>query len=205
MIIYTIIISLALIVVSLLSYFVGFPLYDLTLIDFIKYTGLSILSVVLIDGLLALIIHHLPSKWFNYQFKRFHIFKFERRFYDKIKIKKWKDHIPELGGLADFRKNKVSDPTNNEYVEKFLTECCYGEVIHFMSIFLGFLVILYWPRGWYIIGLHVGIANGIINLLSFMILRYNRPKLMVLHERNRRNQLRNKRKEEDLQSHQNSL
>ncbi len=191
MLIYAIIFIITFVVIALLNIFIGVPNLGLTILPIIKYTGLSILVVVLIDAFLALIIHKLPAKWFNHRFKRFHIFKFERKFYEKIKIKKWKDLIPELGGLADFRKNKIADPTNNEYIEKFLTECCYGEVIHLTSMFLGFLIIFVAPlKYFYLFGIPVAIANLIINGLSFMILRYNRPKLAVLYERNLRNMLR---------------
>lgn len=76
----------------------------------------------------------------------FIFYKWERKFYEKIKIKKWKDHIPELGWLANFRKNKVIEPNNNIYVEKFLVECCYGETIHFLSLCLGFLILLIYPK-----------------------------------------------------------
>lgn len=186
MLIYTIIIGLTLIVMVCLNAFVGIPLYEYDGWYCTKIILLSIASVIAIDGLCAFIIHKLPSKLFNHRFKIFHIFKFERRFYELIRIKKWKDLIPELGGLADFRKNKLAEPTNNEYVEKFLTECCYGEVIHFNSIILGFLIIFFDLRHCLFFGIPVAIANAIINFLSYMILRYNRPKLNVLYERNRR-------------------
>ena len=133
---------------------------------------------------LAFVIHKLPLRWFDHRKKCFHIFKWERKFYEKIKIKKWKDHIPELGTLANFRKNKVLEPNNNIYVQKFLTECCYGEMIHFLSIIFGILIIFIAPKYFLLLGFPVVVANALINYLSFAILRYTRPKLLQLYKRN---------------------
>ena len=62
-------------------------------------------------------------------------------------------------------------------------ECLYGETIHFLSIILGFLILLINPKCCLYFGLPIAIANGIIPYLSFAILRYNRPKLTILYNR----------------------
>lgn len=186
MLIYLLIIGIDVIIMLLCSYFFGSPMYGYSMGYAIGFICLNILVVFLIDAFLAFIVNQLPSKWFNYKYKRFHIFKWERSFYEKIQIKKWKDKVPELGWLANFRKNKVAKPNDNEYIEKFLEECCYGEIVHITSIFLGFLIILIKPELFLYFGLPVGIGNAIIHYLSYAILRYTRPKLMVLHKRNQR-------------------
>ena len=186
MIIYSIIIGTTILFIILLNLFIAIPLYGYDIVFVFKAIGLNILIVFLIDDLIALIIHKLPKKWFHYEKNFFYIYKWERKFYEKIKIKKWKDHIPELGWLANFRKNKVIEPNNNIYVEKFLVECCYGETIHFLSLCLGFLILLIYPKYVLFFGLPVAIANGFIHYLSFAILRYTRPRLKLLYERNQR-------------------
>ena len=39
------------------------------------------------------------------------------KIYNKLKVKKWKDKIPEIGHFTGFRKNKISDPKNPEYIK----------------------------------------------------------------------------------------
>ena len=184
MIIYFIIISITLVYIALLNGLIGINLYTYDWFFVIKITLLNILVIFLIDAFLAFVIHKLPLRWFDHRKKCFHIFKWERKFYEKIKIKKWKDHIPELGTLANFRKNKVLEPNNNIYVQKFLTECCYGEMIHFLSIIFGILIIFIAPKYFLLLGFPVVVANALINYLSFAILRYTRPKLLQLCKRN---------------------
>ncbi len=179
MIIYSVIISITLINVYLLNLLRGCT----DILYILKWTSIDILVVFIIDAIIAFVIRRLPEKWFDYKYKAFKIFKWERKFYEAIKIKKWKDKIPELGQLTNFKKNKVREPKNSEYLLRYLMECVYGETIHFLSIILGFLILLINPKCCLYFGLPIAIANGIISYLSFAILRYNRPKLTILYNR----------------------
>ena len=179
MIIYSVIISITLIIVYLLNLLRGCT----DILYILKWTSIDILVVFMIDAIIAFVIRRLPEKWFDYKYKAFKIFKWERKFYEAIKIKKWKDKIPELGQLTNFKKNKVREPKNSEYLLRYLMECVYGETIHFLSIILGFLILLINPMCCLYFGLPIAIANGIISYLSFAILRYNRPKLTILYNR----------------------
>lgn len=162
----------------------------------------TVLSLI-IDGLVAFIIRRLPSKYFIGEQKIFNVSKKELRFYDKIGIKKWKEKVPELGGFTSFHKNKISDPHNNEYLERFILEACYGIVIHFVSFFTSFLIILLDYKMFigksYIgltIGLPVALINAVLIVLPTFILRYNLPRLKTLHKLN----LRNRKKESSYES-----
>lgn len=179
MIIYSVIISITLIIVYLLNLLRGCT----DILYILKWTSIDILVVFIIDAIIAFVIRRLPEKWFVYKYKVFKIFKWERKFYEAIKIKKWKDKIPELGQLTNFKKNKVREPKNSEYLLRYLMECVYGETTHFLSIILGFLILLINPKCCLYFGLPIAIANGIISYLSFAILRYNRPKLTILYNR----------------------
>ena len=154
----------------------------------------TILSVI-VDGIVALVIRRLPNKYFKGDNKFFDVSKKELRFYDKIGIKKWKDKVPELGGFTSFHKNKISDPHNNEYLNRFILEANYGIVIHFVSIFTSFLIIFLdyqmfvdfsKPIG-LTIGLPVAIVNAILIGLPTCILRYNLPRLKIIKKLNDRN------------------
>lgn len=157
-------------------------------------TVIFTLAAVLIDGLVAFIIRRLPSKWFSGEQKIFNVSKKELGFYDKIHIKKWKDLVPELGMFTSFSKNKISDPHNSEYLNRFILEACYGSVIHFVSFFTSFLIIFIdfnmfvdfsAPIG-LTIGLPVALVNAVLILLPTFILRYNIPRLKILKKLNDR-------------------
>lgn len=151
---------------------------------------LATIAVILIDGIVAIIIRRLPEKWFNYQNKRFDVSKKETHFYECIGIKKWKDLIPELGGFTDFHKNHVKEPNNPEYIERFLLEINYGYVLHLLGAPFGFLIMLldykmYMGQGITIgltIGIPVAVVNAILCLLPAFVLRYNYPRLQVMHK-----------------------
>lgn len=154
---------------------------------------INVAAVIAVDGLFAFIIRRLPAKWFNHKKKIFIVSPREKRFYEKIKIRKWKDYVPELGQFTNFSKNQIAEPKNNVYLDKYFLEACYGEVIHFASIFLGFIIIFFYPlQYWLCFGFPIAIANALMNIPSFCILRYNSTKLRVLYESNERRERREK-------------
>ena len=116
---------------------------------------------------------------------------FERRFYVKIGIRRWKDKIPETGGLlVGFSKSAVADRHDNTYLLKFLKETCYAELMHIVSIPCGFLVLLLtlaWDSiphfiAWF--GLPVAIVNAVLQLLPIFVQRYVRPFLLSAYRYN---------------------
>lgn len=146
------------------------------------YSWLAIILVVLVDGLTATGCRLLPKKCANYEKKFFSVSKKEKSFYEKLKIRKWKDLVPEIGQFTGFRKNKLENPQSVEYVERFLMEACYGEIGHFTSFFTGFLILLLFPlfSGWLYFAIPVAVINLLMNMPSYFILRYNFYKLQIL-------------------------
>lgn len=141
------------------------------------------------DGLFALIVNRLPDKWFSMNKKCFQVAKREQRVYEKLGIRKWKDRVWELGGLGGFRKNKLLKPNSPEYIEKFIVESNKGIVTHIIGCFAGFLAIFILPFKFILpICIPVALTNLFLNILPVMILRYNVPKLTLLHKRLERNQ-----------------
>ena len=145
-------------------------------------TALAILAVVLVDGAVATVSRLLPKSCANHESKIYVVTKEEKKFYEKIKIRQWKDKIPEMGHFTGFRKNKLVDPKSLEYVERFLLESCYGELGHFFSCFLGFVILLFYPvtEIWLAVSIPVAVINIFMNLPSLFILRYNSYKLRIL-------------------------
>lgn len=160
----------------------------------------AVIASFIIDGLVAFIGRRLPKKWMDPNKKIFHTSDKEMKFYEKIGVRKWKDKVPELGGFTSFHKNKLSDPWNNEYVERYMLEACYGVIIHLFSPFFGFLIVLLdykmytgWSWMWLTIMIPVAIVNAVLIVAPAFILKYNLPKLKMLWDIN----MKNKKKREE--------
>lgn len=139
------------------------------------------ISVVILDGIQAFIIRKLPSKWFDDSNKFYDASKKERKFYEFLGIKFWKDYVMELGGFTDFHKDKVSNPNDPKYLKRFILECNYGSMIHLITAFTGYLIIFVTPlKIWYMFALPVAFVNMVLNLMPMFILRYNVPRLKSL-------------------------
>lgn len=158
------------------------------------FTALAIVVVILLDGLTATVCRLLPKKWANHEKKFYRVSAKEKKFYEKLGIRKWKDKIPEIGHFTGFRKNKIADPKSVEYLDRFLLEICYGELGHFISLFAGALTVLFFPLThlWWAISIPVVFVNALMNLPSLFILRYNSYKLRFLRESNLKKQARAK-------------
>ena len=157
---------------------------------------INVVAVIAVDGLFAFLIHRLPEKWFGHERRFFQVSAKEKKFYEKLKIRKWKDKVPELGQFTNFHKNKVAEPRNNVYLERYMLEAAYGEVIHLAGCFLGFVIIFFYPlKYWLCFGFPVAVINLIMNILPYFILRYNFYKMKVLYRSNERKQRRAAEKE----------
>ena len=157
---------------------------------------INVVAVIAVDGLFAFLIRRLPEKWFGHERRFFHVSAKEKKFYEKLKIRKWKDKVPELGQFTNFHKNKVAEPRNNVYLERYMLEAAYGEVIHLAGCFLGFVIIFFYPlKYWLCFGFPVAVINLIMNILPYFILRYNFYKMKVLYRSNERKQRRAAEKE----------
>ncbi len=153
------------------------------------YSAFYTVSIIILDAIFSTVVRWLlPEKWFKYPCKKFMAGKKELRFYDKLFIKKWKDKIAELGSFTGFHKDKVVDPKNNEYIERFILEANYGVACHIACVILGFLILLIPPfKCCFTVALPVALVNAFLNYLPIMALRYNLPRLYTLHKFNMRN------------------
>lgn len=157
----------------------------------------TMLIVFLIDTVVALIVRYLlPKRWMDGRLRFWHVRKIERRIYVRLGIRHWKDKIPETGGmLVGFSKKHVAEPKSLEYLLKFLSETCYAECMHFISIFAGFAVIplsfsalLPFPQHLLYFGLPVAIINAILQILPILVQRYVRPFLLHAYDHYRTKQ-----------------
>lgn len=189
MIFYLIVIFVTLVATCLLNIFFNHT-YDQWWIYLIATFAFALLAF-LMDALVAIIIRKMPEKYFQKDKGIFHSSEKEIKFYMAIKVNKWKDYIPELGGFTNFHKDKVLNPFDNEYIARFILEARYGIAIHIYSVPASFLILLAdWKM--YIgqsnlfltIGLPIAFVNAILILLPAFILKFNMPRLLRIYENN---------------------
>ncbi len=147
-------------------------------------TLISIALAYLIDLIVSAIVMLLPKNFFNPKNKVFKVFSWERKFYEKIKIRAWKGLIPIGKGPLGLglRKDILIDKNNINYLNRFLIESCRAETMHFYSVFLGFLILLL-GKNYLSITIPVAFVNAFLQLLPFMVQRYLRPKLLIALKR----------------------
>lgn len=198
---YFLIIGVVSILLSVLNGLWIAPIYGFHPWTAVGLTLITAIVAVALNALFALVIRHcLPEKFFVRKETKLNRFLFgvkkrEKDFYETIKIRKWKDKIPEVGEqTTGFSKNKIVRPSDNGYLNTYFTEVHYGETIHFLCVLLGigfpFLAYLYRALfsapmifAW-TIGLPVALLDIALNLPSLFILRYNSYKLEVLFKAN---------------------
>lgn len=156
---------------------------------YVLYTIILTIIVIIVDGIVAFIIRKMPNKWFDYHKKVFATSEREKKFLKAIKVKKWKEKVPELGMFTSFRKNKISEPNNPEYLSRYILEACYGIIIHYASVPFSFVIMLcdykmYSGQSimYLTIALPVALVNAVLILLPAFVLKYNLPKLIRLFE-----------------------
>lgn len=137
----------------------------------------------MLDSLAAILCRLIPRKKINVESKLIRPFSFERKLYEALGVRYFKDRIPELGGaFTGFTKNEITgdDP---EYYAQFIRETVLGEITHVICILFGiavpFILNAYvlnfaWP---------LFLLNFYFNILPVMVQRYNRPKLYNIYKR----------------------
>ena len=140
-----------------------------------------------LDGLIAIIINNMPDAWFGVENRLYFVSKRERELYKKLKVRRWKDKVWELGGLGGFSKKQLKEPDDPEYIEKFIIECNKGVLTHRLSYPIGFLAMFTLPNACALtIALPVAIVNLFLNILPTLALRYNTPMLISILKRLKR-------------------
>ena len=183
MTLYLSVIGFAMLIISLFNIIFGVAPWYSVIISVIWCTALQFA----LDGTIAIIINKMPDKWFGLDKKLYRVTKKETSIYKKLRIRKWKDKVWELGGLGGFSKKKLADPINPRYIEKFIIECNKGVMTHKLSYPIGFLAMLTLPGICaFTIALPVALVNLFLNILPTMILRYNTPMLISALKRLKR-------------------
>lgn len=114
---------------------------------------------------------------------KIHNWEVENSFYTKkLKIKKWKDKLPQYIAKNGFSKKQLKNISEMEptYIQKFISETCRGEWDHLMCC-------AYVPVSFWINPLPYAILFSCIvvfcNLPFIAIQRYNRLRLLRLYKK----------------------
>lgn len=180
---YLTVIGLAMLVIAAVNMVLGTASWYYIVIAVIVCTALQFA----LDGLIAIIINKLPDKLFGVENPLYNVSEREKELYKKLKVRKWKDKVWELGGLGGFSKKSLLEPGSPEYIEKFIIECNKGVLTHRLSYPMGFLVMVLFPNVCaFTVAMPVAAVNLFLNILPTLALRYNTPKLKLMLKRLKR-------------------
>jgi glycosyl-4,4'-diaponeurosporenoate acyltransferase len=123
------------------------------------------------------VAHRLPERWLDRDRWLFRLRGPERsgRLYDRVlRIKRWKDLLPEAGGLfrGGFAKRRVHH--DRAYLERFLVETRRAELAHWPILGLGPTFYAWMP--WWLASAMLGYAI-VANVPCILVQRYNRARL----------------------------
>lgn len=133
------------------------------------------------SGLAAFLLGLLiPRGWFSAQqwFFRSRTFEKSGALYEKVKIRRWKNLLPDMSRIfPKMLEQKSLKVLELETLHRLIAETCIAEITHIALCISGFHCIALWPGagGWIL-----SFLSLFGNLLYVIIQRYNRPRLLLL-------------------------
>ena len=148
------------------------------------YVFLRLASIVGVTGIPAFFLgEKMPREKLNPEAFPFRSWKWEKegKVYEKVGIKWWKTHTPDMSKYMKkaFAKqgNMSRDP---QHLKRLVLEMCSAELVHWLLILVSPLFAILIEGGW---GKAVMVCYIISNLCSIMIQRYNRPRIQMIIKR----------------------
>ena len=102
-----------------------------------------------------------------------------RWYRQNLKIQLWKDKVPQYIGKEGFSKQHLTD-VSVEYLDRFITETCRGEWLHWKDCLCAVVTLLINPL---MVGVLMSFFILLANLPFALIQRYNRFRLQVLRKK----------------------
>jgi len=159
--------------------------------------GPELLWLVLVDSVAWGVLHvgiawagtRLPASWFSPRFPLFRPMRWEQRgrSYERVfRVRMWKHRLPDgaawfSGGFSKASLNK----RDSAYLERFVTETCRGEAVHWVVLSCGGLFFL-WNPGW--LACCMVLYAIAANLPCIIAQRYNRLRMARVLARSRHGQ-----------------
>lgn len=151
---------------------------------------------IIMGNVLKLFKKHITYKQYFFKEK-----KFEKKFYDLIKVKLWKDKVLTYAPQEfDLKENSLETVANN--MAKAELDHWINSLISISTIFFGFISNVFWP---FVVSAIFAMAFE----TQFIVLqRYNRPRVVKIIEREERkekNQNREKNKENNSEENKEEI
>lgn len=183
MLFYFFVVVIAMLLVEISTVVCALTLHNMTLLYailapiFVNFYALAIL------GLAAWLMRILlPKKLWNHKRRLFAVNEKEIKFYNNIKIKNWKDKIPEFGCITGLSKKEIAS-VESKYLARFLQETCYSETMHAVAGVLPFTVLFVMPVQDYFFTLPILFVNLFLHVLPCIVQRYNRFRLGKVYDK----------------------
>lgn len=125
----------------------------------------------------------IPKKWFRAERWPWRSFAFERQgaVYQKLKIKKWQNRIPDMSRILPMvMPAKRFQAGEEERLPRMIQETCVAEFIHVVLQIFGLACIRIWQGAG---GILVAAIYWIGNIPFILVQRYNRPRLVKILNR----------------------
>lgn len=126
----------------------------------------------------------IPRRWFCPDRFPFRAWKWEKggKIYNKLKIKAWKDRLPDMSKIMkDMVPKRVGATPTSESVRILVGETCRAEAVHAALCLCAPVICLFWSNA--AVGILLTCVVILCNLPFIMIQRYNRPALVTLAKR----------------------
>ena len=125
-----------------------------------------------------------PRRWFKPETGLFRSFPVEKNgtVYEKLGIRKWHKKVPDMSRiLPGWMPAKKLAGDYGEKLPMMIRETCVAEVIHISVSIAGLRCLWIWPGvgGVTVTAIHI----VLLNLPFILIQRYNRPRLIRLHQK----------------------
>lgn len=121
----------------------------------------------------------LPKSWFQYERFPYRSFSFEKngKIYEKIKIRKWKDVLPDMSRIFPklIPSKRPASVMTAEQINDMIRETCVAEFIHTLLCVMGIGCIFLWDGTG---GISLCVLYILGNIPFNLIQRYNRPKFI---------------------------
>lgn len=135
-------------------------------------------TIMLPSVIYSFVCRLLPKKWFTTKNFVFKSMNFEKKFYEQINVKKWKNKIPVWGQLSNFDNSRNDPEKELKSLQYFVKESCYAESIHLIAFLTAYISLLFIPKNLFLnMGLPIAVLYSIFHLPSFFIQRYTRPRI----------------------------
>lgn len=144
---------------------------------------ISMLYVIALGIAAHFIGEAIPAASFHYDRFPYRAWRWERdgRIYDGLRIRKWKDRLPDMSRvMPDMVPKRLGKSPTSSDAWRLVRETCRAEIVHLGLCICAPAIYFFW---WSWIGVMLVCLTVLGNLPFILIQRYNRPALVRLAER----------------------